>query len=147
MAIEDNLFEGDSYFVSEIKSIKRLLQQVETKERCYCFVDEILKGTNTIERIASSAPIVNWLSDYPFFSLCRNTRYRTDRDLEKDCANVHFEEQVTPEKGISFDFKLKQGPAKTRNAIALLDVLKYPTAIVKEAQAEAAFLINIANGG
>lgn len=59
--------------------------------------------------------------------------------MKKDCANVHFEEQVTPEKGISFDFKLKQGPAKTRNAIALLDVLKYPTAIVKEAQAEAAY--------
>ena len=35
MAIEDDLFEGDSYFVSEIKSIKRLLDQVAPKERCY----------------------------------------------------------------------------------------------------------------
>ncbi|AUB53927.1 MutS-related protein [Enterococcus mundtii] len=139
MAIEDNLFEGDSYFVSEIKSIKRLLQQVETKERCYCFVDEILKGTNTIERIASSAAIVNWLSDYPSLAFVATHDIELTEILKKDCANVHFEEQVTPEKGISFDFKLKQGPAKTRNAIALLDVLKYPTAIVKEAQAEAAF--------
>ncbi|WP_066026514.1 MutS-related protein [Enterococcus mundtii] len=139
MAIEDNLFEGDSYFVSEIKSIKRLLQQVETKERCYCFVDEILKGTNTIERIASSAAIVNWLSDFPSLAFVATHDIELTEILKKDCANVHFEEQVTPEKGISFDFKLKQGPAKTRNAIALLDVLKYPTAIVKEAQAEAAY--------
>ncbi|HEN8385479.1 TPA: DNA mismatch repair protein MutS, partial [Enterococcus faecium] len=54
------------------------------------------------------------------------------------CENVHFEEQVTEGKGISFDFKLKEGPSRTRNAIALLKVLDYPETLVETAKTEAA---------
>ncbi|MGN8982108.1 MutS-related protein [Enterococcus villorum] len=139
MAIEDDLFEGDSYFVSEIKSIKRLLDKVATKERCYCFVDEILKGTNTIERIASSASVVKWLSDYPSLAFVATHDIELTEILKNECDNVHFEEQVTPEKGISFDFQLKEGPATTRNAIALLKVLDYPDKLVENAKEEATF--------
>ena len=139
MAIEDDLFAGDSYFVSEIKSIKRLLAQVEKGERCYCFVDEILKGTNTIERIASSAAAVRWLADYPSLAFVATHDIELTEILKNECENVHFEEQVTAEKGISFDFKLKQGPAKTRNAIALLKVLNYPEKLVADAKEAATF--------
>lgn len=136
MAIEDDLFEGDSYFVSEIKSIKRLLDQVASKERCYCFVDEILKGTNTIERIASSASVVRWLAEYPSLAFVATHDIELTEILKNYCENVHFEEQVTEGKGISFDFKLKEGPSRTRNAIALLKVLDYPESIVEQAQKE-----------
>ena len=54
MAVRDNITEGDSYFIMEIKSLKRILDKVQDTS-CICFVDEILKGTNTIERIAASA--------------------------------------------------------------------------------------------
>lgn len=138
MAIEDDLFEGDSYFVSEIKSIKRLLDQVASKERCYCFIDEILKGTNTIERIASSASVVKWLSDYPSLVFVATHDIELTEILKNHCENVHFEEQVTAEKGTSFDFKLKHGPSRTRNAIALLKVLGYPDTLVETAKTEAA---------
>lgn len=53
------------------------------------------------------------------------------------CANLHFSEQVTDEEGISFDYKVKQGPAQTRNAIALLSVLDYPEEIIEQAKKEA----------
>ena len=36
-------------------------------------------------------------------------------------------------------FKLKQGPAKTRNAIALLKVLNYPEKLVADAKEAATF--------
>ncbi len=139
MAIEDDLFEGDSYFVSEIKSIKRLLDRVASKERCYCFIDEILKGTNTIERIASSASVVKWLADYPSLAFVATHDIELTEILKNECENVHFEEQVTSEKGISFDFQLKEGPATSRNAIALLKVLNYPEKLVEHAKEEALF--------
>ena len=110
-----------------------------SKERCYCFIDEILKGTNTIERIASSAAVVNWLSDYPSLAFVATHDIELTEILKNECENVHFEEQVTPEKGISFDFQLKAGPAITRNAIALLKVLDYPDKLVKNAKEEATF--------
>lgn len=138
MAVEDDLFKGDSYFVAEIKSIKRLLDQVATKERCYCFVDEILKGTNTVERIAASSSIIHWLSRYPSLAFVATHDIELTEILKQDCRNIHFSEQVTPDDGISFDYKVKSGPAKSRNAIALLGVLGYPKDIVDDAKEAAA---------
>lgn len=137
MAIEDDIMAGDSYFVAEIKSIKRLLDQVGKGERCYCFIDEILKGTNTIERIAASSSVVTWLADYPSLSFVATHDIELTEMLKEYCDNVHFEETVTEEQGISFDYELKQGPAVTRNAIALLKVMDYPEKIVEQAQKEA----------
>lgn len=137
MAVEDDIMAGDSYFVAEIKSIKRLLDQVGKGERCYCFIDEILKGTNTIERIAASSSVVTWLADYPSLSFVATHDIELTEMLKEYCDNVHFEETVTEEQGISFDYELKQGPAVTRNAIALLKVMDYPKKIVEQAQKEA----------
>ena len=139
MAVEDDLFEGDSYFVAEIKSIKRLLDQVAKGERCYCFIDEILKGTNTIERIAASSSVISWLTSFPSLGFVATHDIELTEILKNKCHNVHFEEQVTEESGIAFDYLLKEGPATRRNAIALLKILKYPTTVVKNAQQEAAY--------
>jgi len=137
MAVEDDIFAGDSYFVAEIKSIKRLLDQVEKGERCYCFIDEILKGTNTIERIASSSSVVTWLGDYPSLSFVATHDIELTEILKNQCDNVHFEETVTEEQGITFDYILKQGSAVTRNAIALLKVMDYPDKLVAQAKSQA----------
>lgn len=139
MAVEDDILAGDSYFVAEIKSIKRLLSQVKKGARCYCFIDEILKGTNTIERIAASSSVVTWLADYPSLSFVATHDIELTEMLKKQCDNVHFEETVTEDQGITFDYVLKQGPSVTRNAIALLKVMDYPEKIVDQAQKEARY--------
>lgn len=138
MAVEDSISDGDSYFVAEIKSVKRLLDIVAMDQRCYCFVDEILKGTNTIERIAASSSIVHWLSQSNSLSMIATHDIELTEILKKQCQNLHFSEQVTNEEGISFDYKVKNGPAKTRNAIALLSILDYPEEITQQAEVEAA---------
>lgn len=139
MAVEDDILAGDSYFVAEIKSIKRLLSQVKKGARCYCFIDEILKGTNTIERIAASSSVVTWLADYPSLSFVATHDIELTEMLKKQCDNVHFEETVTEDRGITFAYVLKQGPSVTRNAIALLKVMDYPEKIVDQAQKEARY--------
>lgn len=139
MAVEDDILAGDSYFVAEIKSIKRLLSQVKKGARCYCFIDEILKGTNTIERIAASSSVVTWLADYPSLSFVATHDIELTEMLKKQCDNVHFEETVTEDRGITFDYVLKQGPSVTRNAIALLKVMDYSEKIVDQAQKEARY--------
>ncbi|WP_415306412.1 MutS-related protein, partial [Clostridium perfringens] len=60
MAIKDNILAGDSYFIAEIKSLKRLLDSLNGEIRVLAFIDEILKGTNTIERISASASILKY---------------------------------------------------------------------------------------
>ena len=59
MSLRDNLESGESYYIVEIKSIKRILDL--TSQETYpvlCFVDEVLRGTNTVERIAASSRIL-----------------------------------------------------------------------------------------
>jgi DNA mismatch repair ATPase MutS len=54
--------------------------------------------------------------------------------LKTTCENWHFSEQIDEDEGISFDYRVKKGAAKTRNAIALLSVLEYPDTIVTNAK-------------
>lgn len=58
------------------------------------------------------------------------------RLLEKDYDNYHFEERIA-EKDIFFPYKLMAGPAVSRNAIALLNMLGYDEEITAEAEAMA----------
>lgn len=139
MAVEDDIFEGDSYFVAEIKSVKRVLELAKTTVPCLCFIDEILKGTNTIERIAASSSIVHWLGNYPSLAFVATHDIELTEILKGSCENVHFEEQVTEKNGVTFDYCLRKGPSKTRNAIQLLQVLTYPQEIVLQAKREAEY--------
>lgn len=139
MAVEDDVLEGDSYFVAEIKSLKRVLEKVRTHERCYCFIDEILKGTNTVERISASASILNWLSEYPSLAFVATHDIELTEILKAQCDNVHFRENVTNERGIKFDYRLRKGPATSRNAIQLLGIMDFPDRVVSNAKGMASF--------
>lgn len=138
MAVEDDVMKGDSYFIAEIKSLKRVLSKVMTGERCYCFIDEILKGTNTVERIAASASIIKWLTDSPSLAFVATHDIELTELLKDTCDNVHFQETVTPENGIEFDYQLRSGPSTTRNALELLSVMQFPESVVSEAKGNAA---------
>ncbi len=136
MAIEDNIFKGESYFIAEIKSLQRIITTAEKKIPLLCFVDEILKGTNTIERIAASSTIVHWLAQDNILTFVATHDIELTEILKETVDNIHFSETVT-ETGITFDYQLKEGPAKTRNALALLESLHYPKEIVAKAKEEA----------
>lgn len=134
MALEDSLFEGDSYFVAEIKSVKRIIEKVKGQETCYCFVDEILRGTNTVERISASSAIVNWLRASQSLAFIATHDIELTELLKDHCENIHFSETVTEDQGVTFDYVLRHGPAKSRNAIQLLGVMAYPKSIIAEAE-------------
>lgn len=137
MAVQDDVQSGDSYFVAEIKSLKRVLDKIQTNEHCYLFIDEILKGTNTIERIAASANIVHWMNDYPSLAFVATHDIELTKILSVHCDNVHFQEQVTKENGVYFDYLLREGPATSRNALRLLQVMNYPKVIIEHAKTSA----------
>ena len=58
MALRDNLAQGESYFVVEVKSLKRILEASREKTPLLCVIDEVLRGTNTTERIAASESVL-----------------------------------------------------------------------------------------
>lgn len=58
MALRDDVLQGESYYMREIKYLKRMLDELETGEPMLFVIDEILKGTNTRERLAASNAIL-----------------------------------------------------------------------------------------
>lgn len=141
MAVNDNVIEGDSYFVSEIKSLKRILNTINEEIRCLCFIDEILKGTNTIERIAASAATLKWLSGQNCLCIAASHDIELTDILKNLYHNFHFREQIT-DNGINFDYKIYKGRTTTRNAIKLLEFMQYPNDIIFDAQSFSAYFEN-----
>lgn len=138
MSLRDDLAGGDSYYMVEIKSIKRILDRVEQKgdRPVLCFVDEVLRGTNTVERIAASTQIMKKLAAGHALCFAATHDIELTKLLRQEYDNYHFEERIE-ENDIFFPYLLMEGPASTRNAIALLRMLQYDERITAEAESMA----------
>lgn len=135
MAIRDNVQGGESYFIVEIKSLKRILAALRNDVPTLCFIDEILRGTNTVERIAASKALLTYLSEQN--ALCIAATH--DMELTKllpAYRQVHFREEITPQ-GMVFPYQLNEGVSGTRNAIRLLAQMGFPDAVIEAANAMA----------
>ena len=138
MALQDNLIEQESYYIVEIKSLKRILDSAKEGEAILCFVDEVLRGTNTIERIAASAQILKSLSCDNVLCFAATHDIELTYMLEDSYSNYHFQEEVIEEKNdILFDYILYSGRAVSRNAIKLLSMIGYEKEIIKRAERSA----------
>ncbi len=134
MALKDDIFEGDSYYIVEIKSIKRILDAAKKSTvKVLCFVDEVLRGTNTIERIAASTQILKTFSDSKVMCFAATHDIELTSLLKEYFGIYHFEGNIS-DNDIHFDYQIKKGPATNRNAIKLLGVLGYDENIVDNAQ-------------
>lgn len=137
MALRDDMGSGESYYIVEIKALKRILDAAaQRKGRILCFVDEVLRGTNTVERIAASTQILKSLGSSGILCFAATHDIELTELLQKDFDNYHFEEEVR-EGDIFFNYRLKEGKATTRNAIRLLELMGYDQAVIQRASAQA----------
>jgi DNA mismatch repair ATPase MutS len=136
MALNDNILSNESYFIVEIKSLKRILDNSRGKYPILCFVDEVLRGTNTLERIAASSRILASLTKEKALCFAATHDIELTYILEKHFSNYHFRERIEGDQ-VLFDYKLYKGRAVTKNAIKLLKLLGYSNSIIKEAEAVA----------
>ena len=136
MALKDDVLNEESYYMVEIKSLKRIIDKCNENMPCLCFVDEILRGTNTVERIASSSEVLSHLNKSNAICIAATHDIELTYLLEKEYDNYHFEEEITDDD-IVFDYKLNKGRAKSRNAIKLLSLIGYEQNIVEKAHEKA----------
>jgi len=130
--ISDNLMNDKSYYFEEVLTIKEMIEKSQMPESNLFLLDEIFKGTNTIERLSAGRAVLSYLNNKS------NIVFVSTHDIElaellKDTYNMyHFSEQVG-NKTVDFDFKLKEGKLKNRNAIRILEINDYPEQIITEA--------------
>ncbi len=132
--VSDAIDEQKSYFQAEALSVLDILNQCGADEaiKGLVIIDEIFRGTNTIERIAAAKSVLSYLTaNYNFVFVSTH-----DLELAELLGNEYvvysFEESVA-DKRLVFDYKLKKGLLKNKNGIAVLQSVGYPDSVIKDA--------------
>jgi DNA mismatch repair ATPase MutS len=130
--ISDDLMNDKSYYFEEVLTIKEMIEKSQIPGSNLFLLDEIFKGTNTIERISAGRAVLSYLNNE------NNIVFVSTHDIEladlllDNYILYHFSEQMD-KKTVDFDFKLKEGKLKNRNAIRILEINDYPEVIITEA--------------
>ena len=128
----------------EVESILELLRGAAGPEQHLFLFDELFRGTNTIERLAAGEAVLKALP-LDAGGQKRHTVIAATHDaelvqmLDGLYDPYHFEERFQ-EGGLTFDYRLRPGPARTRTAIALLEMRGASREIVEAARKRAAEL-------
>lgn len=142
MALRDDMSSGESYYIVEIKALKRILDasvqgsSAQGTENVLCFVDEVLRGTNTVERIAASTQILKSLAGSRILCFAATHDIELTDLLGNEYDNYHFEEDVR-DGDVYFNYRLMSGKATTRNAIRLLELMGFDHEIIEKAYEQA----------
>lgn len=128
----DSIEDGDSYFMTEAKSLKRIIDVLNENQPVLCILDEIFRGTNTIERINAAREVLNYMMDRNSLVVAATHDLELTTMVNDRFNNYHFQEDIK-ENDIEFDYVLRKGPATSRNAIAILRYLGYPKEIYENA--------------
>jgi DNA mismatch repair ATPase MutS len=131
--IDDNLFQGKSYYFQEVSTIATFLEASELTYQNLFVLDEVFKGTNTIERIASAKAILSYLNKGDNIVLVSTHDIELADLLQNEYDLYHFAESVDNNE-LNFDHLLKPGPLTTRNAIRILELANYPSEVIQEAK-------------
>ncbi len=130
--ISDDLMNDKSYYFEEVLTIKNMIDEREANNFNLFLLDEIFKGTNTIERISAGKSVLSALNNKHNIVFVSTHDIELTDLLDNEFDLYHFSEQVD-NNTVDFDFKLKQGKLKHRNAIKILKLNGYPESIISEA--------------
>ncbi len=130
--ISDDLMNDKSYYFEEVLTIKEMIDKGSDGIPNLFLLDEIFKGTNTVERISAGKAVLSSLSKNHNIVFVSTHDIELADLLKEEFELYHFSEIVVKDT-VDFDFKLKSGKLKTRNAIRILQINDYPDCVIAEA--------------
>lgn len=122
MRIADNLEESTSTFYAELKKLKYIIECVNRREKVFLLLDEILRGTNSLDRHTGSRALVKQLIQHQAVGMLATHDLelaKLENEYPQNIHNYHFDVQVAGEE-LYFDYKLKEGVCTSLNASVLM---------------------------
>jgi predicted DNA-binding protein YlxM (UPF0122 family) len=122
MRIADNLEESTSTFYAELKKLKTIIDKVNNKEAVFILLDEILRGTNSLDRHTGSMALIKQLikKEAAAIIATHDVDLATmQKEYPENIFNFHFDVQVNKEE-LYFDYLLKPGVCNSLNASILM---------------------------
>lgn len=122
MRVADNLQESTSTFYAELKKLQTIIEAVNSHEKVFVLLDEILRGTNSLDRHTGSKALVQQLIRKEAVAMLATHDVelaQVQKDYPTSIHNYHFDAQVENEE-LYFDYKLKEGICQSLNASILM---------------------------
>lgn len=118
----DSLTDNESYFFAELKRLKMIIDRLQSGEELFIILDEILKGTNSMDKQKGSFALVKQL-----MSLQANGIIATHdlllgtltESFPEDIRNFCFEADITQDE-LTFSYRMRDGVAQNMNACFLM---------------------------
>lgn len=118
----DSLTDNESYFFAELKRLKMIITKLEAGEELFIILDEILKGTNSIDKQKGSLALLKQ------FILLQANGIIATHDLAlgslatsfpENIRNYCFEADICNNE-LSFSYQMRSGIAQNMNACFLM---------------------------
>jgi len=122
MRTTDSLLKDESYFFAELKRIKGVLEKLEKGERIFVILDEMLKGTNSIDKLNGSKELIKKLLHLKAVALIATHDLKLsemEEEFPQQVYNKCFEIRIKNDELI-FDYLLSDGVTQTMNATFLM---------------------------
>ena len=119
----DSLANNESYFFAELKRLQQILERLKSGEEMFIILDEILKGTNSMDKQKGSFSLVKQL-----LRLRANGIIATHdlllgelkQHFPNEISNYCFEADIQNDE-LTFSYKLREGVAQNMNACFLME--------------------------
>ena len=134
LRIRDDLSRQESYFLAEVRQVRRMVEATQAGRRFFALIDEPFRGTNSPERVAAASAVISSLINGSGLQLvATHDAALTKLGDRPRAANQHFQESLDQGQMV-FDYALRPGPARSRNALNVLEAEGYPPQVVAEAR-------------
>ena len=123
MRTSDSLQKSESYFYAELKRLKELIDRLKNKEHLFIILDEILKGTNSVDKQAGSQTVLQnilKLGGTGIIATHDLELAKMEKQFPDRIVNKCFEIEINGAE-IFFDYKLIDGITKKMNASLLME--------------------------
>ncbi len=118
----DSLQDGESYFFAELKHLKALIDKLESGEKLFVILDEVLRGTNSEDKQRGSMALITQLIALNASGMIAThdlSLGNLKNEFSQNITNKRFEVEINDGELI-FDYKLKDGISQNLNATFLM---------------------------
>lgn len=118
----DSLADNESYFFAELKRLKQIIDRLNNGEELFIILDEILKGTNSLDKQKGSFALVRQLMELKANGIIATHDLLLGKLIEyfpEEIRNYCFEADITNNE-LTFSYKLREGVAQNMNACFLM---------------------------
>ncbi|RHJ93569.1 MutS family DNA mismatch repair protein [Parabacteroides bouchesdurhonensis] len=118
----DSLVSNESYFFAELKRLKMIIDRLQQGEKLFIILDEILKGTNSIDKQKGSIALIKQLVSYKACGIIATHDLvlgTLENEFPEQIKNYRFEADIKDDE-LSFSYQLREGIAENMNACFLM---------------------------